>query len=293
MRWIVGIDMRPRSFGALKYASWLDRASTQPDDEHFVVVHVLEEDHLRYVLRYHHLDEVVASARSSAERVLEQQCGTDWIESLQVVQGLTADATLEKARADRSADAVVIGRAAPRESHRLTRLGQVARRMLRHAEGPVIVVPPDVEPATLGAGPVMALTDLGVASEDAVRFAARVAERLGRTLAVVHVTAHPEEHGAWDLPQGSMDGIRRDRAEEADRALRAWLASTGVKTEHPIVLQGSLIESVLVRAEELEVPLVVAGSPRLSPIERALWHGTAVELAASSPRPVAVVPQAR
>jgi nucleotide-binding universal stress UspA family protein len=291
MKWIVGLDLRPQSLGAVRFASWVEHASRKPEEEHFVVVHVLEEDHLRFVLRYHHLDEVMKAARASAESLLVQQSGTAWIESLQVVQGLTAEAALEHARSSQAADAVIVGRVAPRESHRLTRLGQVARRMLRHAEGPVIVVPPDLDPPTLGVGPIMALTDLGAASVEAVRFAARVAERMGRGLAVAHVTAHPEAHGAWDLPQESLDQVRSDRAQAALRSLKAWVEAVGARVDDQILLEGSLIESVLRRAAELSSPLIVAGSRRLPQIEKALLHGTAVELAASSPVPVAVVPE--
>jgi nucleotide-binding universal stress UspA family protein len=291
MKWIVGLDLRPLSFGALKFASWIEHASRKPEEEHFVVVHVLEDDHLRFVLRYHHLDEVVKAARASAESILAQQSGTDWIEALQVVQGLTAEAALEHARISQSADAVIIGRIALRESHRLVRLGQVARRMLRHAVDTVVVVPPDLDPAQLGAGPVMALTDLGSASVEAVEFAARMADRLSRKLAVLHVTAHPEEHGAWDLPPASMEQVRSDRVESAERKLRAWVEEFGVRADQLIILQGSLVESVLQRAQVLESPLIVAGSRRLPQIEKVLLHGTAVELAASSPVPVAIVPE--
>jgi hypothetical protein len=57
MRWILGLDLEPRSRGAVQLARWIARATRGGDE--FVAVHVLGEDHVRAILKHQHLDEIV------------------------------------------------------------------------------------------------------------------------------------------------------------------------------------------------------------------------------------------
>lgn len=70
--------------GPIRLARWLQATSRAPDREDLVFIHVLEEEHLRHVLRQHHMDEVTQEARREAERLLATD-GT--IGELRIEQG--------------------------------------------------------------------------------------------------------------------------------------------------------------------------------------------------------------
>lgn len=290
MRWIVGLDLRPLSHGALSFVRWLALHSRAADGEHFVGIHVLEEEHLRVVLRYHHLDEVVESARAGAAEALERAGATAQVRELQVLQGLTADEALEGARASLQADAILVGRMGRREGHQLVRLGRVARHLLHRATSPVVVVPPDLELRDVGAGPIVALTR---ADDDSIlpcRFAARMAERLGRGLALLHVVPMPEEYGAHHLPAETVERMRRDLLDEGQEALSTWAAAQGLRHSALAVRQGPVAEMAGAFAAEQASPLLVAGSHHHGALERVFATSVGIELAATATRPVAVVP---
>jgi nucleotide-binding universal stress UspA family protein len=290
MRWIVGLDLRPLSHGALSFVRWLALHSRAADGEHFVGIHVLEEEHLRVVLRYHHLDEVVESARAAASRALEDAGASAQVGELQVLQGITADEALEKARADLSADAILVGRMGRREGHQLVRLGRVARHLIHNAASPVVVVPPDLELRDVGTGPIVALTRADEQSGPPCHFAARLAERLGRGLALLHVVPVPEDYGAHHLPAATAERMRRDLLDEGQEKLATWAASQGLRHASLAVRQGPVIETAGAFAAEQSSALLVAGNHHYGALERILAMGVGLELAASAARPVAVVP---
>src|SRR4029450_10444023 len=128
MKWIIGLDLRPRSFGALHFATWLTKTVPKADDR-FIAVHVLEPEHLRAALRVSHLDEVLAAARDAGKRILEREAPGERIRELEIVEGQEADEGLVAAVARHGADALVIGRIAGRSESALVRLGRVARRL--------------------------------------------------------------------------------------------------------------------------------------------------------------------
>lgn len=289
MTWVIGIDLRPLSHGALQFATWIVANAVAPGAR-FVPVHVLEEEHLRAVLRYHHLDEVVAGAREEAKRTLERHGRTEWIDDLQIVQALRAEESLEFARASARAEAILIGRAAGRSERRFVRLGRVARRLLRALPSPVVVVPPDLEARDVGPGPIVAVTSLADDALAAARFASAVARHMGRKLALVHIVRDPAEGGLPFMPAPSLESVRLDEVRDGERELAAWVASAGLQPDQMIVLQGSVIDQAISFAEAQRSPLLVAGARRRSGVDRLLVPGIGRELAASSGMPVAVVP---
>lgn len=291
MRWLVGLDLRERSRGAAHLACWLAAASRAGGDE-VRALHVLEEEHLRMLLRWHHLDEVVAGARRAAEEALGAEGLAARIHEVEVARGADAEGALEEAAAAWRADALVVGRAAGREGRHLVRLGRVARRLLRAPGLPVLVAPPDLREEHLGSGPVAALTDLGEGSAAACRFAARLAERLGRPLAVAHAVPRPEDFAAPYLPGASVGELARAGREEGERALAGWLDAEGLRPAATALLRGPAVEAGLSWAEAERAPLVVVGTRRLSALERVAVASVSTELAAVSPIPVAVVPPA-
>jgi nucleotide-binding universal stress UspA family protein len=286
MTWIIGIDLRPLSHGALQFATWI---AANTEGERFIPVHVLEEDHLLAVFRYHHLDEVVDAAREEAKRALDRHGRTEWIQDLQIVQALRAEESLEVARASARAEAIMIGRAAGRKERRVVRLGRVARRLLRALPSPVVVVPPDLEARDVGAGPVVALTSAAEDAIEAVRFATALARHMGRKLALVHVVSDLEA-GMPFIPRPSLERARADRVRNGEREVAAWVASAGLQPDSTTVLHGNVIDQAITFADEQRSPLLVVGAHRRSGVDRVLIPSIGRELAATARVPVAVVP---
>ncbi|MCX4246570.1 universal stress protein [Paraliomyxa miuraensis] len=292
-RWIVGLDLRPTGQGALRFARWLAGANREGQPT-FVGVHVLEEEHLRAALRYHHLEELVTGAREQAEMVVENALATDVVKELHVVQGLHAEQSLEAARVYHHAEGLVVGRQAPREGHHLLRLGKVARRLLRRLDGPVVVVPPDWEPeAVLDEAPIVCATNLGDAAVPAARYGAELAMRLGRTFVLVHAVPVPEDYGAHYIPAATRQKIAGERQADGERELASWVGELGITGAQQQVRQGHVTEQVLAVARETKAAMIITGSRRLSSMERLLLTSVGSELAATSPCPVAVVPPPR
>jgi nucleotide-binding universal stress UspA family protein len=291
-RWIVGLDLRPTGQGALRFAHWLAAAAREGEPS-FVGVHVLEEATLQAALRYHHLDELITSAREQAEMLLRNASATQVMKELHVVQGVHAEQTLEAARGEHHAEGLVVGRQAPREGHHLLRLGKVARRLLRRLGGPVVVVPPDWDPATVRAeGPVLCATNVGDGAVAAARFAAELARRLARPLLIVYTVPIPEDYGANYIPAATRQKIAAESQAAGERELQEWIAELALPDATPVVREGHVTEQVLRLARETHASLIVTGSRRLSTIERFLLTSVGSELAATSPVPVVVVPPA-
>jgi nucleotide-binding universal stress UspA family protein len=299
MKWIVGLDLRPSSQGALIFGDWLVKttaarasgdASTRPSGDALVGIHVLEEDHLRVALRYHHLDELLANAVGLAERVIEQTGTASSLKQFHVIQGLHAEESLEAARVFHHADGHLVGRQAKEDGRGLIRLGRVARRLLRSLPAPVIVVPPDWQVAHLGTGPVIAMCKLTPDSAEAVELALRTAERIGREVLVLHVVPVPEDYGAYYLPPESLEKIRAEHQQTGEAELANWLASYGFTGVRSQVVQGPTVASAIAVAEAEKATMIVTGSRRLSVFERILLTSIGSEMAAASPCPVMVVP---
>lgn len=290
MKWIVGLDLRRQSQGAIKFSAWLSRTSTAEGGEHIIGIHVLEEAHLRAALRYHQLEELVEGAREAAEQVVSRVGADDRMAEIHIVQGGTAERSLEAARIYHHADGLIIGRYAKREGRSLLRLGRVARRIVRRLAMPVIVVPPDHDADQGHDGPVIASVNLTEDADHVVAFAASMAARLQRPLVLVHVVARPEDYGAHYIPASSLEKMSREHQEEGERALADWAAVRGYRDAERVVLQGGVIDQLVEIADQRNACLLVAGSRLLSTLERLLLTSVGSELAATAPCPVAIAP---
>jgi nucleotide-binding universal stress UspA family protein len=292
MTWILGVDLRPLSHGALQFATWLARNSVDSETAPcFFPVHVLEEDRLLAVLRYHPLDELVTAAREAAQHTLEQHGRTEWLEHLQMFQALRPEERLEVARVEARADGIIIGRAAGRKERRVVRLGRVARRLLRALQSTVVVVPPDVA-HNIGGGPIVALTSAADDAVEAARFATTLARHVGRKLALVHIVSDPADEGSPFAPRAALERARIDQVRNGERELAAWVASAGLRPDSTAVLQGNVIDEAIAFADEQRSPLLVVGARRRVGIDRVLVPSIGRELAATAGVPVAVVPAA-
>jgi nucleotide-binding universal stress UspA family protein len=290
MKWIVGLDLRPSSQGAVAFARWVDEHSIGEGGESFVAVHILEEDHMRAALRYHHLDEVVEAAEKAAKTCIDDHEMEDRVEALEVVRGLTAEDGIEEALERHGGDAIVVGRQAARESNEVVRLGRVARRLVRSMVAPVIVVPPDMRVGSVGDGPILALTKLTHDSIAGCEAAVAMGKRMGRPVCLVHVVPFPEKYGAHYLPQESLDKLRRDHEDTGAKELQAWAEKFGFKDADRKLLQGHLLESVREYAAEVDAALIVTGSRRLTGFDRLFLTSRGSELCAHAAHPVMVVP---
>jgi nucleotide-binding universal stress UspA family protein len=288
-KWLVGLDLRPRSQGAVRYAAWIARSSKQ-QPERLVGVHVLEEAHLLMALRYHHLDELERTAREAAAKMLQDNGAADVFAEVSVVEGRAAEESLEAARTYHHADALVIGRYATREGRHLVRLGRVARRLLRKASGPVVVVPPDLDPAQIGGGPIVVATDMAPDAASALRFGAMMAARLSRPLVAVHVVPTPDDWGEHYLPPESVAKMHREHVEVGTKELARWCTEHGHAKVEQVVLHGAIVEQLDDFLDARKAALLCVGSRHLSLGERLLITSIGSELAAVAPCAVAIVP---
>jgi len=284
MDWILGLALRPNGEGAIQLACWLAGLGR---GHAFFPLHVLEDEHLRMVLRHHHLDEVTEGARRAARAALEPLAARGAQAEPHLAQAPDAAGALAEACRTRAADGIVIGRAGRREGGGLVRLGRVARGLLRSLPAPVIVAPPDLSLADVGDGPVVALVKLAPGSPvlDAAR---ALATATGRALLAVHVVAD-EEEGPY-LPLATREHAAREELADAEARLATWAAEHGLAAGQAVAVPGRTVERAIGVAVERRAPLLVVGGRRTSPAGALLGAGLGRELAAISPLPVAVIP---
>jgi len=291
MEWLVGMDLSDRGQGALGYARWL--AGVLPTGrDRFVGVHVLEENELRQLLRYHHFEEVESKAAAALERVVAQLGVGAVLAERRVICGRSAEQSLEEL-AHQGVRALVIGRQARRGEKRVVRLGRVARRLLRSLPAPVVVVPPDLQPGAVGEGPVLLAASTEADATGAAVFARQIAADLGRPLSVVHVVPGDDYLAAEMVPLGVGGDYFRELRQDHERALLAWMRAHGLRGVPHLVSEGSVVDRLADVARDERSPLVVVGSRGLGLGMRMFSSSVATDLAAASEVPVAVVPNAR
>ncbi|MCA9694402.1 MAG: universal stress protein, partial [Myxococcales bacterium] len=209
--------------------------------------------------------------------------------STAVARDTSAEAHLEALAQARPGVGLILGRRAPTAGGRVVRLGRVARRLLRALPGPVVIVPPDLDPATLGDGPVIATTDARDDSLPACRFAVALARALGRSALLVHVVPTPDVwiHEAVMLPPEQVFGRLQ---AEGEAVLARWAQRHELDALERFVDVGGVVHGVEAIAQARNAPLIVCGSRQLGAIPRFFAGSVASELAASSRLPVAVIP---
>jgi nucleotide-binding universal stress UspA family protein len=292
MEWLVGMDLTDRGQGALGYAKWL-AGVLPPERNRFVGVHVLEEDELRQLLRYHHLDEVERNAAVAAARVAGEVGADAVLAERRVICGRSAEQSLEALAHQGGVRALVIGRQARRGEKRVVRLGRVARRLLRSLPAPVVVVPPDLQPGAVGEGPVLLAASIDADATGAAAFAQKIAADLGRPLSVVHVVPGDDYLAAEMVPVGVGRDYFRELRENHERNLVAWMRAHGLGGVPHLVSEGSVVDRLADVAREERAPLVVVGSRGLGLGARLFSSSVATDLAGASEVPVAVVPNVR
>lgn len=279
--WLLGIDLGPRSGGALRFARLLrERLHAR-----VVGVFVCEA----WLLGVPPGEDATLreSLRSDAVRGLaglDPGAPGSAVDATRIVDEIDAETGLTTAGQD--AAGIVVGRrvASP---NTWSRLGRVARRLLRRLPAPVIVVPPELA-ADDFAGPVLLATDLSDRSVAAARFAAALARRLARPLLCAHV-GQPR----WDETNAAAEPrwaeLRRRYREETERVTRAWAREHCPDAELALEY-GDPFDRLPALAQRLRPSLMVLGSGRPGMVERFFAGSTASVVAAIAPCAVAVVP---
>ena len=252
-------------------------------------IHVLEEDYLRAVLKYHHLAEIEEKAEAAAAKEIDGLGAREHFVGVHILEGSTAERQLENAAGYHNAQGLIVGRQAPKEGRHLLRLGRVARRVLRSLKLPTIVVPPDHEPNSTP-GAVICTCNLRPDCVTAVQFGVDIAKRLGREVVLLHVVPLPEDYAAHYLPVKVLDDLREEHMVKGTKALQRWAKEHGFNDVECVVEQGGVVERLVHVAKERAACMVATGSRVLSFYERLLLTSIGSELAATAPCPVAVVP---
>ncbi len=287
MRWVVGVDLRPHSHGAINFAAWL-HDSDKTGEAAIEALHVVEsrlfelpEAPARSALLGNAKQATIAAL--AARNALDAFAHVDAIEAEDVIDTLAAAGALA------ATTGVIVGRRAADGNGQLVRLGKVARRLLRRLESPVFVVPPDLERAHIGAGPIVCAVDLDQHGVDVAKFGHALGEALERHARLVHVVDAGDPVGMEYLPEGTWDNVHARERVSAEQALEQWRHEAGLiaRTE---IAEGQTVEQVIGAARAMDACMIVCGSRRLSLAQRMWRSSVGSALAAASHLPVAVVP---
>ncbi|MCB9567755.1 MAG: universal stress protein [Myxococcales bacterium] len=284
MRWLVGLDLLDYSKGAVRFAAWLHRNAGA---ERFTGIHVLEAQPRRLGRADQTEDELRAWVLELAAKAVDELGVGEHLDGVSVVEADDADEGLERALEIKGGSALIVGRRARIGEDPFIRLGAVARRLVRRLPAPLAVVPPDLDD-DLPEGPIVLATDLGPSSEPALLFARELAAAVGREILVVYAVA---VHGAFEayVSATSWDRAHLEAAESAQAALTAWLERHRLSARS-IVVQGPAGQAILGVAEREGAAMIIAGSRRLSLVDRIFSSSVGAELAALAPMPVIIVP---
>ncbi len=285
MRWIVGLDLKGLSQGAIHFAGWLHQRS---EAEKFVAVHVVEgrpDSRAQAAVDGETFRDWLQAA---AEKEVAKAGARDAFGDVESKRVPSAEEGLLLALEERQADGLVLGRKTPRGKDAVVRLGRVARRLVRRLESPLIIVPPDLRAEEIGDGPVVVATDLGADAVGALRFGEAQAKALGRELVLVHGIQLPS-HLDHYLPADAWSTMQAEVGTEGHEAAVAWAAAHNVEARI-VVVDGPIVRALWTAAVKERACMLVCGSRRLSLLERIFTSSVGSELAASSPLPVAIVP---
>ncbi|MEZ4452563.1 MAG: universal stress protein [Nannocystaceae bacterium] len=290
MKWIVGIDLRHRSDGAIKFAHWLRRTSAEVEACGLVGVHVVESGSLTALTQAEPRPLVLQRLADESRLVIENAGATEDFLKIDAIEGRAAAHSLEAACVYHHADGLVVGRKAATDERALIRLGSVARQLLRSLSAPVFVVAPDLDAATIGAGPIVVAVTPNDASKSAVGLARALGRRLGRDVLFVRVVTVPEDYAHIYWSGAALAAFREQFLDRAGARLREWLGELGLAEARHEVRYGPEVSEILAVAHRSDAPFVVCGSRLLGPLERMLTPSTSSELAAHAPGAVLVVP---
>lgn len=289
MRWVVGVDLRPHSHGAINFAAWL-RAHDQTGQARFEALHLVDRSLFelpdapaRAALLGRAKQATIAAL--SARHALDAFASVDAIEADDVIDTLAAAGALA------ASTGVIVGRRAAEGDTRVVRLGKVARKLLRRLESPVFVVPPDLERAHIGAGPIVCAVDLDQPGVDVARFGEALGEAIGRPARLVHVLDRGDPIGLQYLPEITWTDMHKREREAGEAALQKWRDDAGLRG-YTLIAQGQTVTQLIRAATELDACMILCGSRRLNLAQRMWLSSIGSSLAAAAHLPVGVIPSA-
>lgn len=289
MKWIVGLDLRPSSQGAIAFGRWLAETSgdrVEPDS--LVGVHVIEREQLAPVFRLRAPEQVLAEAQSSAEKALKEAHAIAHVGAVDVVVHPRADEGLAHEAKVRGADGLIVARR-ENDGEAVIRLGPVSHRLVRSLPAPLIVTPNDLTYDAIGDGPIIVATDLEAESGRAAQVGQELAKIHDRPMLLVHVVPDPEQVLATYARPFVIKDLAEEHRVEGAKALETWAKEFGITRAEQRVVMGSTIDALCDLVLQERAPLLVVGSRRLSRIERLFMSSTGTQLAATAPCPVAIV----
>lgn len=142
---------------------------------------------------------------------------------------------------------------------------------------------------------ILACVDHGDATESVVSLAARLAERTGGALRLLHVApAEPEWVGYDPGPQSVRDHVAGDLREAHQRTQRLAdpLRERGLDVT-PLTVQGPTVESIFEQALAWDADVVVVGAHHRGRIHELFVGSVAKQILRSADRPILVVPTRR
>lgn len=285
--WIVGVDLRHRSDGAVRFGAWLREQTGDAID--LVGIHVAPTTAIDEMDRFEGRVRVRERLKTEAALAMERSGVREAFAEVEVVEASEPADALASERARRAAGALIVGRKAASDGRDLVRLGSVARRLLQRLVVPTFVVPPDLDPGKLGDGPVVLAVTPAEASEGAVEIGAAVAGMLRRPVLYVRVVSVPEEYTQIYWSTDALAQFKGQTIQAAQDRTGAWLSDHG-RRDPLVVRYGDTITEILAVLDEQRAPLLVCGSRLLSRVERVIALSTSSELAARAAVPVLVVP---
>ena len=228
------------------------------------------------------------------KRFAESEAGTNVPIELDILEGSTAAAILEKAEA-MPADLLVLGTHGRSGFERLV-LGSVAEKVLRKADCPVLTVPgamPDVVPVPrLLFKRIVCAIDFSDCSMQALNYAMSLAQEADAHLTVMHVLEWPPEMPG-NVPDTVLAGPGISEyaamAEEDRRArLNAAVPDTvrAYCTVDTVLTSGKPYREILRVAADQDADILVIGIHGRGAIDRLLFGSTAQHLVRQAPCPV-------
>lgn len=287
MRWVVGVDLRPHSHGAINFAAWL-RDQDQTGQASFEALHVVEN-------RLFELPEapprpiVLGRAKQATIAALTARSGLHAFDRVEAIAADNVVDTLAAAGAAPSSTGIIVGRRAIDSELRVVRLGKVARRLLRRLESPVFVVPPDLERANVGAGPIVCAVDLDQHGVDVARFGEALGRAIDRPARLVHVIDTGDPIGVEYLPELTWTDIHTHAHAKGQAELIEWRERAGLSA-YTLIAQGQTVSKLIAAATELDACMILCGSRQLSLAQRLWMSSVGSSLAAVAHLPVGVIP---
>ncbi len=284
MRWLIGVDLRKTSGGAVALARAV--ASRVPDAR-FFGAHVIED---------HVLAAATEFGLAAAERVptyvdslLAPLREDDTFEEVGSIAASAAEDGLRIAAARHDCDTLVIGRLAPGSGGGLFRLGRVARRLVRELPRQIVVVPPDFNSEGWGTGPIVLAVDPMTDCARAATQARALASALDVDLLITHVVPSPDELIRY-MPSEAWENRSQAREETSLDQLSGWAAARGLSDSRRSVVTGSVVPSLLRVSETAGASMLVIGSRKLGLAARMFSSSTGTGVAAYSKVPVMIAP---